>query len=211
MDLKRRPETAMSGPLETIRAVKLNGPDLSNKSCGQACEHCSAVFATSTHGRTKRFCSDRCRQAHRKVASTPENGLRYRTGRVAPKSALQAADLQGEFKPEIPSRKTNLCFERVNEVTWKLTNGEQINVPASHGKWCGYRTTKAIAWVINVGPGAWLARCGDQSCGPSSFAEAKANANAMAKGAPGDYVLENPIRHLNGLQARLLGDDVGAP
>jgi hypothetical protein len=144
MDLKRRPETAMSGPLETIRAVKLNGPDLSNKSCGQACEHCSAVFATSTHGRTKRFCSDRCRQAHRKVASTPENGLRYRTGRVAPKSALQAADLQGEFKPEIPSRKTNLCFERVNEVTWKLTNGEQINVPASHGKWCGYRTTKAI-------------------------------------------------------------------
>jgi hypothetical protein len=33
----------------------------------------------------------------------------------------------------------------------------------------------------------------------------------MAKGAPGDYVLENPIRHLNGLQARLLGDDVGAP
>jgi hypothetical protein len=40
---------AMSGPLETIRAAKLNGPDLSlpiskHKPCGQACEHCGAVF-----------------------------------------------------------------------------------------------------------------------------------------------------------------------
>lgn len=205
----------MSGPLETIRAAEPNGPELSppnskHKPCGQACEHCSAVFASSTHGRTKRFCSDRCRQAHRKVASTPENGLRYRTDRVEPKSASQAADLRGEFKPEIPSRKTNLCFERVNEITWKFTNGEQTHVPACHGKWFGYRTTKAIAWVINVGPHAWLARCGDQSCGPSSFSEAKANATAMAKGAPGDYIVENPIRHLDGLQARLLGGDMGA-
>jgi hypothetical protein len=193
MELKRTPDTATSGPLETIRAAKLNGPELSppnlkHKPCGHACEHCSAVFASSTHGRTKRFCSDRCRQAHRKVASTPGNGLRYRADRAEPKSALQAADLQCESKPEIPSRKTN-C----------------------HGKWGGYRTTKAIAWVINVGPRAWLARYGDQSCGPSSFPEAKANATAMAKGTPGDYVLENPIRHLNGLQARLLGGDVGAP
>jgi hypothetical protein len=30
MDLKRRRDTAMSGPLETIQAAKLNGPDLSS-------------------------------------------------------------------------------------------------------------------------------------------------------------------------------------
>ena len=28
-----------------------------------------------------------------------------------------------------------LRFERLNEVTWKLTNGEMTNVPACHGFW----------------------------------------------------------------------------
>ena len=35
------------------------------------------------------------------------------------------------------------------------------------------------------------------------FNEAKANALAMARGAHGDYFVENPIDHLNELQARL--------
>ena len=80
------------------------------------------------------------------------------------------------FKPMILKRNlgTNressgkLTFEQVNEATWKLTNGEMTNVPASHGQWGGYRTSKAIAWVINVAPNAWLARSGDQTSNPSS-------------------------------------------
>jgi hypothetical protein len=103
--------------------------------------------------------------------------------------------------PPSPSR---FKFERVNEATWKLTNGEQTNVPASHGQWAGYRTSKAIAWVICVAPGKWLARCGDRASGPQSLSEAKANAFAMAKGADGDYRIENPVTHLNGLQALLV-------
>ena len=95
----------------------------------------------------------------------------------------------------------------MNEVTFKLTDGEVTNVPASHGQWGGYRTTKAVAWVINIAPGQWLARCRDEASGPSSFNEAKANALAMARGAYGDYFIENPIDHLNGLQARLLDRD----
>jgi hypothetical protein len=91
----------------------------------------------------------------------------------------------------------------VNECTFKLSDGEVSNVPASHGKWGGYRTTKAVAWVINIAPGQWLARCRDEASGPSSFNEAKADALAMARGAPGDYFIENPIDHLKGLQARL--------
>jgi hypothetical protein len=216
MELKRRPDTAISGPLETIRAAKLNGPELSPpnskpKPCGQACKHCGAVFATSTHGRTKRFCSDRCRQAHRKGASTPENGLRYRTGRPKPKSGSQGIDFIHEFKPETLSQETKLRFERVNDITFKLINGDVTNVPASHGKWGGYRTAKAVAWVINVAPGQWLARYRNEASGPSPFNEAKANALAMISGACGDYFIENPIDHLNGLQARLLDRDVGAP
>ena len=95
-------------------------------------------------------------------------------------------------------------FEKVNEATWKLTNGEMTNVPASHGQWGGYRTTKAIAWVINVAPNAWLARCGDQTSNPVTLSAAKAEAMAMAKGACGDYVVSNPIAHLNGLTAIVL-------
>jgi hypothetical protein len=113
--------------------------------------------------------------------------------------------LEAKKAPPNPSR---FRFERVNEVTWKLTNGEQTNVPASHGQWGGYRTPKAIAWVICAAPGKWLARCGPQACGPDSLSQAKANAVAMAKGADGDYQIRNPVTHLNGLQALLLDGEV---
>jgi hypothetical protein len=168
------------------------------------CEHCNEPLPETERGRPRRFCpGDRCRQAYRKIASTPQYGLRYRTGPVKPKAASQVPDLSGEFRPENPSQKTDLRFERVNQATFKLTDGENTNVTASHGQWGGYRTTKAVAWVINILPGQWLARRRDEASGPSSFNEAKANALAMATGAPGDYFIENPIDHLNGLQALL--------
>jgi hypothetical protein len=122
---------------------------------------------------------------------------------VKPKAASQHADLLGEFEPENLSQKTKVRFERVNEVTFKLTDGEVTNVPASHGQWGGYRTTKTVASVINIAPGQWLARCRDEASGPSSFNEAKTNALAMARGACGDYFIENPVEHLNGLKAQL--------
>ena len=171
------------------------------------CEHCGALLPDKTRGRPQRFCSDAHRQAHRKIASAPEKGPRYRTGRPKPKSASQDSDFSEEFKPENRSQKTHLRFEKVNDVTFKLTDGEATNVPASHGQWGGYRTTKAVAWVINIAPGEWLARCHNEASGPSSFNEAKVNALAMARGGAGDYFIENPIDHLNGLQAQLLGSD----
>jgi len=126
---------------------------------------------------------------------------------VKPKTAPQGADFLEKFEPENLSQKTKLRFERVNEVSFKLTDGELTNVPASHGQWGGYRTTKAVAWVINIAPGQWLTRCRGEASGPSSFNEAKANALAMARGGCGDYFIANPISHLNGLQARLLDRD----
>jgi len=118
---------------------------------------------------------------------------------------LEGIEDTAEFKPENLSLKTSaLGCERVNDSTFKITNGELSNVPASHGQWAGYRTTKALAWIIKLEAESWLARCGDQVCGPSSFVEAKADALAMAKGVHGDYLVRKPISHLNGLQARLL-------
>jgi len=171
------------------------------------CEHCGALLRVKTRGRPQRFCSDAHRQAHRKIKLTAENGLRYRTSPLKQKTAAQVAAFTGELEPEILSQKTKLRFERVNEVTFKLTDGEATNVPASHGQWGGYCTTKAVASVINIAPGQWLARCRDEASGPSSFNEAKANALTMARGACGGNFIENPIDHLNGLQARLLDRD----
>jgi hypothetical protein len=170
------------------------------------CIQCQEPISENTRGRPQKFCSDRCRQAHRKNV-TPENGPRYRTARVKPKLASQDTELLSQFEPETLSRKTDLRFERVNEVSFKLTGGESTNVPASHGQWGGYRTTKAVAWVVNIAPGHWLARCRNEVSGPFPFAKAKANALAMARGAHGDYFVENQIDHLNGLQARLLDRD----
>ena len=103
-------------------------------------------------------------------------------------------------RPPNPSRFT---FEKVNDATWKLTNGDMTNVP-SHGQWGGYGVTKAIGWVTNVAPNAWLARCGDQTSNPIPLNMAKSEAMAMAKGACSDYVVANPVAHLNGLTAILL-------
>jgi hypothetical protein len=118
--------------------------------------------------------------------------------------ALEAVEITSEFKPENSSPKiSSLRCERVNDSTFKITNAELSNVPASHGQWAGYRTTKGVAWIIKLEAEAWLARCGNQVCGPSSFSEARANAFAMAKGASGHYLVSNPIAHLNGLTARV--------
>lgn len=172
------------------------------------CEYCGESLPNKGRGRPQRFCCDRCRQAHRKIGAAPENGLGYRTGRVKAKWASEAIETTSEFKPESLSLKTSpLRCERINDCTFKVTNGELTNVPASHGQWGGYRTTLVLAWVMNIAPNAWFARCGEQGCGPSSFNEAKAKAVALAKGADGDYFVLNSIAHLNGLCARLLERD----
>ena len=103
-----------------------------------------------------------------------------------------------------------LHCERINDCTFKITNGELTNTPASHGQWGGYRTTKALAWIIKLESDAWVARCGNQICNPTSFNEAKSQALAMARGALGEYFVERPIRELNGLQARLVDRDEAA-
>ena len=114
---------------------------------------------------------------------------------------FQATDTERQFRYK-SGISGKLAFERVNEVTWKLTDGTMTNVPASHGQWGGYRVTKAVAWVIDVGP-AWIARYKDQCTNPTDLREAKVAAVAMAKGACGDYVVSNPIAHLNGLTAKI--------
>jgi hypothetical protein len=90
----------------------------------------------------------------------------------------------------------------VKWIIWKLTGGEQTNVPASHGQWAGYRTSKAVAWVIDVGPEkpAWLARYKDQCSGPLPLREAKAVAQAMLRALAATIASRIPLRISTGLR-----------
>ena len=72
-------------------------------------------------------------------------------------------------------------------MTWKVTDGTLTDVPASPGKWPGYRTTKAIAWLMGVGPKQWVARCGDMASQPLPLAEAKKAAMRMVISGLHDY------------------------
>jgi hypothetical protein len=118
----------------------------------------------------------------------------------------QVIDLEEKLRTQsapLTSIKYRFNWAKVNDVTFKLTDGELTNVPRSHGQWGGYRTTKAVAWVICIHPGRWLARFRNTVCGPSSLTKAKKAAMALVKGSFGDYCIANPIAHLNGLAARL--------
>jgi hypothetical protein len=143
-------------------------------------------------------------------ADRGENGAKYRGGRQTPKSASQDADFVGEFKPENRSPKSNLHFERVNAATYKLVDGEMVRVPAVLGFWAGYNSTKATAWLINIGINspAWVARCGDRACGPSSFNQAKSDVLAMAQDAAGEQKIGDPLEFLHQVQAALLDQEV---
>ena len=140
------------------------------------------------------------RQAHRKIASTSEKGPRYRRGRPKPKVASQDFDLAREFGPEKLSQKTNLHFERVNEMTFKLTDGEGTSVTCltwslgqlPHHEDGGfghqYRAWPVISAMSRRGLRTLILQRGKGECYRNDF-------------------IENPIDHLNGLQAPLLDRD----
>ena len=90
----------------------------------------------------------------------------WRIGPIYRRPILRPRKTLTSRKKTLPN-PSRFRFEKVNEATWKLTNGEMANVPTRFGFWSGYRITKAIAWVICLVPGQWLARCGDRACGPS--------------------------------------------
>jgi hypothetical protein len=83
----------------------------------------------------------------------------------------------------------------VNAGTWKVVDPNiKTDVPAKLGHWAGYRTTKALACIVDLGYRQWMARCGNEVCNPTGLAEAKRQALAMAVGGMGDYRVSDAIR-----------------
>ena len=123
-------------------------------------------------------------------------------------SASQATDLQGDLEADFDTHTPlirRFQWNQINEVTWKLADTAAFSdTPMSHGQWQGYRTRKAVAWLVGLGGGQWLARCGDRSAGPMTIAKAKKMALAMALDPGIGKPLLDPIGNLNKLQAWLL-------
>ena len=102
------------------------------------------------------------------------------------------------LKPVPASAYKHLKLEGVNAVTWKVVDPNiKTDVPSKHGHWAGYRTTKALAWVIDLGYGKWMAHRDNEVCNPTNLAEAKRQALAMAVGGIGDYQVSVPSRNTN--------------
>ena len=79
----------------------------------------------------------------------------------------------------------HLKLEQVNAGTWKVVDPNiKADVPAKLGHWAGYRTTKALAWVVDLGYGQWMARCGNEVCNPTNLAAAKRQALEATTNSP---------------------------
>jgi hypothetical protein len=112
-------------------------------------------------------------------------------------SAFESLENQGLQEPEI-DQSDNLSFERVNDCTWKLTDGRGSNA-WSGNRGGGYRTTRAVAWLMGIGGGLWIVRYRDKSSKPMKLPKAKVYALEMVKGIRPGKVIADQIERLQRL------------
>src|SRR6478752_5304837 len=120
-----------------------------------SCQHCGTALRLATSGRRKRFCSDACRQA---AFRNEMAGMTSGTGKEI--SAREVTENKWQFLsrneelalPRSSARfSKQLKFEKQNSVTYKLTDGHQVNTG-------GGRASRALAYIVEVLPGRWIAR-----------------------------------------------------
>ena len=160
-----------------------------------SCQHCGTALRLAPSGRRKRFCSDACRQAafrNEKAARYPSKGDQNR--------ALQPIERQYGFlsrneelaPPRSFARSSKqLKFEKQNSVTYKLTDGQQVNTG-------GGRTSRALGYVVEVFPGRWMARVTNLGSDLLPFGAAKQEAVRLygCRGENGlDWIRELNLRH----------------
>ena len=114
--------------------------------------------------------------------------------------AFESLESQGVQEPEIEigPKGLTLTFERVNEVTWKLTDGRG-SIAWSGDRGGNYRTTRAVAWLIGIGSGQWVVRYRNRASRPMKLPKARAYALELFKGIRSGKVVDDPIRRLDQL------------
>ena len=149
--------------------------------CGNA--DCSNTIEPQRLGRRRKYCSPSCRQAGFRRSVGRNESQEHETGHFVTKSP---SDNNGLQRRKTDLQKASPFWIKINDVTWKLTDGEISRTPASFGQWGGYNTERALAWVIDTGWPAkslWYARHKDRSWGPTtSLARAKKAALGFVTG-----------------------------
>ena len=103
---------------------------------------------------------------------------------------------------EQSAKRRDLSFEQVNEVTWKITDGRG-SIAWSGDRGGGYRTNRAVAWLMGIGNGRWIVRYRNKASRPMKLPAAKRYAVEMVKGIRPGRVVTDPIGDLNRMQAVL--------
>ena len=164
--------------------------DIASSNATPRCRICEHAIERRSTGRHRKFCSRACQQeAFRSRVSRYETAAK---GSIADSPCSTSfitksvSENNGLHRPKIDLRKAGLCWLKVNDVTWKLTDGKMSRTSASYGQWGGYETERTLAWALEVGwpfgRSAWYARCGDRSYGPTNFYIARQAAAALAHG-----------------------------
>jgi len=118
-------------------------------------------------------------------------------GQIPASETVENQGLQ-ERESDLFGKLQDLAFERVNEVTWKLTDGRGTNA-WSGNRSGGYRTTRATAWLVGIGSGLWVVRYRDKSSKPMKLPRAKRYALEMVEGIRPGKVIADPIGRLHRL------------
>ena len=155
------------------------------------CVSCDRAIERRSMGHRQKYCSDACRKrSARSRVSCPEmvdQGVTADSPSEATFRTKLCSNISGLQRPKNALENRSVAWTRVNEVTWKLTDGEVWRTPASFGQWGGYNTERPVAWVMDIGDPKplWYARVGDKSWGPTtSLNRAKAAALAIVNDAP---------------------------
>jgi hypothetical protein len=126
--------------------------------------------------------------------------------------ASESLENQGLQEPEIPegTKGRILDFEQVNEVTWKLTDGRG-SIAWSGDRSGGYRTTRAIGWLMAIGNGQWIVRYRNKASKPMRLPKAKAHALEMVRGIWAGQALTDPIKNLHQETLKAMGESPTSP
>jgi hypothetical protein len=120
-------------------------------------------------------------------------------------AASETLGNQGPQEPEsaLSGQRRELAFEPVNAVTWKLSDGRGSNAWGGN-RGGGYRTTRAVAWLLGIGSGLWVVRYRDKASKPMKLPKAKTYALEMVKGVRPGKVIADQIGRLHRLHVDVL-------
>lgn len=180
------------------------------------CPICGTTFTPAR--RSQRTCTEACKK--RLARSEKRDGKRsFSPSRIGlSQRAQKAKNSIGQpidnINGAVPvfddlSPSSPLVFERINEVTVKVTDGVKIRHTGGPA-FAGSDQPRAVAWLMDIGwptgRQAWVARMGELSYGPTTFAKAKRAALLMVRGGFEEPVarLTDPVGFLMRQQADLL-------